>query len=397
MKGKFIAFIFILMMLLGAELMFIFPCDTESLAAEKREAAAMPEFTCEQILDGSFMSRIEAYLNDRIAYRGAFMTAAAKIRESMGRSSELGKVIPITKQDWYGEAYESYLIYHDNKIMEVFEKKDDAQEAYIEALNLYEEKLSDSVNLYSIIVPTQLEFEAPVYSNFQDSQKSTIDEIYEKLGERYNCIDVYGAMQRCAGEYIYFKTDHHWTADGAYAAYLEFCSAAGLAPVQKSDCEKKEYPDILGSLYDFTKEEELKKNVDTLVWYDTDPDNKIEITAGAERNGSFETYKGVLFDEDISKMQYAAFAGGDNPVITAKNKECDNKRTLLILKDSYANAFFPWIVKNYSTVIMIDPRSCTKTLSDIIAEYKIDDFLVFNYVFLTSFDDYCRTLEDFAR
>ncbi len=396
MKGKSITVIFVVMLLLGASFVLVFPPDFKSFVSEKRLANTMPELTIEAFRDGTFKNGFDGYLNDRVAFRGGLTTASAFIRDIKGIEGDYGKVISLKQQDWYGNPFETYLIYHDDRIMEVFEKKENVQKMYISALNSYADKLGKDVNLYSMIVPTQLEFDAEIYSNFQDSQRTSIDEINTELNPDYRCVDVYGALKQHSDDYIYFKTDHHWTSDGAYEAYVEFCKTAGLKPVEKDDYTLTEYKGILGSLYDISKEEILKKHTDVIKWYDTDPENEMEIVSIALRDGKTDTYKTELFDKDISKMQYSAFAGGDNPLTIAKNNSCENKKTLLILKDSYANAFFPWVVKNYSTVIMVDPRSYSGNLSDITAEYKIDDFLVLNYIFTTAFEAHCETLQVFS-
>ena len=280
--------------------------------------------------------------------------------------------------------------------MEAYQYNEKAVKSYIEALNSYADVFDKDVNLYSVIVPTNLEFQNMLYSSLQSSQKNTIEKVASELDERYTSVNVYDALSNTL-DYMYFRTDHHWTADGAYEAYREYCKAAGLTPVEKSDFEKKEYPDLLGSLYDQSQEKEVEQKPDTLVRYLTDPDNKITLTMRAVEDGKQIEYKGVLFNENQEKVKYSAFMGGDHQFAEIKNADCKNSKTLLVFKDSYANAFLPWVVKNYETVIVIDPRSYKGNISEITDEYEIDDFLMFNYVFSTSFEDYCQMLKNLAK
>jgi len=309
----------------------------------------------------------------------------------------LGKIIPVKKDIGTGVSEETYLVYRDYTLMEAYQYNNKAVKSYIGALNSYTDVFDGNVNLYSIIVPTQLEFQNMLYSSLQSSQKTTIDEVASGLDKRYKSVNVYDTLKNNTLDYLYFRTDHHWTADGAYMAYREYCAAAGLTPVEKTDFEKKEYPDLLGSLYDQSQEEEVKQKPDTLIRYLTDPEGKITLTMRAVEDGKEIEYKGVLFNENQEKIKYSAFMGGDHQFAEIKNADCKNKKTLLVFKDSYANAFLPWVVKNYETVIVIDPRSYKGNISEITDEYKIDDFIMFNYVFSTSFEDYCQMLKNLAK
>ena len=76
-----------------------------------------------------------------------------------------------------------------------------------------------------MIIPTQLEFQDEVYSSVQDSQKEAIDYIYANMPERIRPVDAYGALEKHKDEYIYYRTDHHWTALGAYYGYCALLNA----------------------------------------------------------------------------------------------------------------------------------------------------------------------------
>ena len=397
MRKKILTIIFIVLMALCVSLITVFPGDAESVRRENREAAEFPEFNFKTITDGSFMKGMDSYLNDRVGFRGFFTNTSAKIKAMSGINSEFGKVIPVKKDIGTGAAEESYLVYHDYTLMEAYISNNAALDSYIEALNSYTKVFGDSVNMYSMLVPTQLEYEDKLYSSMQDGQKDTIDKVAQELDSRYNVVNVYDALKKNESEYLYFRTDHHWTADGAYEAYKKYCNAAKLTPVDKAAYEKKEYEGMLGSLYDQSQEKEVEKKPDTLIRYITDPDGDVTLTMKAVEKGEKIEYRGTLFNENQDKIKYSAFMGGDHQFAEIKNKNGETDRTLLIFKDSYANAFLPWVVENYKTVIVIDPRSYTGNISEITEEYKIDDFLMFNYVFSTSFSDYCEMLKKLAK
>ncbi len=397
MKAKILTIVFVSLLCVSTALVTVFPRDDESVKRENREVSEFPKFSAQTLADGSFMTGMDSYLNDRVAYRGMFTDFSARAKLMTGINSDLGKVISVKKDIGTGTVSESYLVYHDKTVMESYIYNAIALNSYVNSVNSYAKVFSRDINMYSMIVPTRLEFEDALYSSLQSSQKESIDMVYQDLDDRYKTVDVYSALADKRDEYIYFRTDHHWTADGAYEAYVAYCKTAGLTPVKKLDYKKLEYPGLLGSLYDQSQEIELKKAPDTLVRYNTDPSGEISLTMYAKENGREISYRGVLFNETLSPVKYAAFMGGDHPLAEIKNSNAETEKTLLVFKDSYANAFLPWVVKNYETVIVIDPRSYKGDISEITASYKIDDFLMMNYIFSTSFEDYCVLLSNLAK
>ena len=80
------------------------------------------------------------------------------------------------------------------------------------------------------------------------------------------------------------------------------------------------------------------------------------------------------------------FMCGDHPFckITTDNK---NGKTLLVIKDSYANALIPLLTQDYETVIAVDPRNYYGKVTELVKEYEVDDCLIINYTFTTTFAD----------
>jgi len=95
---------------------------------------------------------------------------------------------------------------------------------------------------------------------------------------------------------------------------------------------------------------------------------------------------------DYEKEDYTFFLGGDQPLIEITNNSMDDGKTIIVIKDSYANALVPWLVNNYKQVILIDPRSFEGSLNEEIERYEADELAVVNYVFTTTFSDYCELL-----
>lgn len=388
MKNKIIALVFIILLILSF-VIFILPPDTKSFEKENRSITELPAISFESVVSGEFASNFEGYVNDRISFRSQIMNISKKIEENKGIAPPQGKVVYTNKDIGTETVKKACLLIANNKIMEVFQKEE--SQKYSDAINKISENIDENINIYSMVVPTQLEFEEKIYKNIQSSQKKAIDEIYSKLNPRIKKVDVYSSLEEHKDEYIYFKSDHHWTMLGAYYGYCAFMKEKGETAASLSDFEKNEINGFLGHLYEQVNDENIKNNPDTIEWYDTQKDADLTLTMKETKdNGEERTYTSLMFDK--TKSNYNFFFSADHAYMHIENKKIQNNKTLLVIKDSYANIFLPWCVNNYENIIVIDPRTYKNNLKDVFNSNKIDDVLVINYIFTTTFEDYCAKM-----
>ena len=155
------------------------------------------------------------------------------------------------------------------------------------------------------------------------------------------------------------KTDHHWTSAGAYYAYEKWCEDTGHKAAPVDALEKTVESDkFRGSLY--------SKILDAGSAYD-------EIwTYGPKDGVPFGSENClVTMDEkdetdsvyDRSKLKekdkYAFFFGGNYGEVHVQNQAADEEnkgRNVLVIKDSFANSFAPFLTQNYENIYMIDLR-----------------------------------------
>ncbi len=392
MKNKIVTFVFALLLIASAVL-FAMPPDTESFKHENRNPAALPELSEESFFSGNFSTQFENYVNDNISYRSEFVKLGNYISKNKGITPPSGRIVYTNKDIGTKTVKKACMLIVDGKIMEVFRKNPDSEKKYADAINKISSSISEKINVYSALVPTQLEFCDKLYSGIQTGQKQTIDEIYSMLNPRVKTVDIYSALQNHTDEYIYFRTDHHWTMLGAYYGYSAFMKAQNLPPANISDFEKHSINGMLGYLYEQSPDSEAAKNPDTLEWYDTRKGNDIDVSMESiNKNGSVRKYTSPMFD--TTKKNYSFFFSADHPYTHIENKKILNKKTLLVIKDSYASDFVPWCVNNYSDIIMIDPRTYKENLRDVFKQIQIDDVLILNYIFTTSFEDYCDIMSN---
>ncbi len=362
------------------------PKDEKALERENREITPMPAFNPKTVFSGNFSKDFENYLADNVGFRAYFMEASSYLSGWKGMQSEKGSIKNVAKDLGTGSTGEQYALWLNNgRIMEVYDANDQTRDAYVQMLNGYAEALPEDVRIISMIAPTQIEFNNT--ENLSDSQKATIDYVYKNADRRIVTVDAYNALKNHQNEYIFFRTDHHWTQRGAFYAYQAYASKVLDKKTSMKDYTIRSADGFLGTLYDKYNDVQLKKYADTVEWLDFGKNYEIEATAF--ENGGYVNYKGVIYNvpQSTEMPTYAKlFMCGDHQFakITTDNK---NGKTLLVVKDSYANALLPLLTQDYETVIAIDPRNYTGKVTELVEEYGVNDCLIINYTFTTTFPD----------
>lgn len=391
MRKYLISILFIALIAISLGLL-VAPADIASIREENRELKTMPELTFSSVWSGEFSKNFEAFVDDNIAFRGKLMAVSDKIKSRVGYTPEnMGRIIVTTSDIGTGEANEGRLVLYNGYIMEMFAKNEAAQDKYAESLNAIRKAIPDDIRMYSVLVPTALEFSAPAYSSAQDSQKEAIEYVNSKFKGIFP-VDVYSALLASESNSLYFKTDHHWTTDGAYVAYNKYMEMSGGPVVAQADFTRKENGEFYGSLYLKAKSQLTEQEQDTIFYYDITEKNDISIKMRAEDNVTEYGVGAPIFNTD--KNNYNLFFGGDNPLMEITNNSNPDGKTVVVIKDSYANAFIPWLVASSSKVIVIDPRSFGGSLTEEIERYQADEVLVLNYIFSATFGDYCDTIKN---
>ncbi len=273
----------------------------------------------------------------------------------------------------------SGVIILENRAMELFYFSESRSERYVQLVNRLQEKVPQA-QVYSLIAPTALEFYSPdSYHSGQSSQIDAIKNVYSRLNPAVKKVDAYSKIVAKWQDYLYFRTDHHWTARGAHCAYQAFAELAGFSPYQLTDFETGIVPgDFLGSLYRYTKSSKLKNNPDYVEYFLPKFESEgIAFTNTAMAEGY--RIKAVRTTVD-STNKYLAFIQGDNPLVRLVTG-LKNGKKVLVLKESFGNALVPFLLNHYEEVYVIDPRSLTADLPGFIKQHDIEDVLVINYAF----------------
>ena len=193
--------------------------------------------------------------------------------------------------------------------------------------------------------------------------------MFAKENENVGKVNAFNNLLAHNDEYIYFHSDHHWTALGAYYAYQSFCEVAGFEPVPLSEYEEKNMGEYLGS-------QAYSVSRDLL-----DPDEVIAYIPPG--NITMEITGVPLFDspivdesENYPNMKYNCFINGDNPVTIITNEDLPDAPDCLVIKDSFGNPFVVYLTQHYHRVIVLDYRKNLLPVSKVAEEYGVQDVIL---------------------
>ena len=201
---------------------------------------------------------------------------------------------------------------------------------------------------------------------------------YSLMDKRVNTVNVFDALSAHKKEYIYFRTDHHWTQLGAYYGYQEYCKSMGYSTKPLSDYQKLDFPEFYGTFYFFmNRPESLKGHPDQVTAYQGSM-NTMQYT---DSKGNLQ--EGKLIN-DASQMlpgnKYNCFMLGDHGYVEIHNEGAPRKKSILVLKDSYGNAFVPLLAQDYRDVYVVDYRHYQGNASSLIQEKGIEEILFLNNI-----------------
>ena len=275
-----------------------------------------------------------------------------------------------------------YWLIIDGKAVELFRFEKDSIDYYTETLNVYHETLGKDIKLYSLIAPTAGEFAIlKRYKVLNDSQNEALQYINKNINPDILSVDIFEALNPHKDEYIYFKTDHHWTALGAYYAYCEFMNVRGEEPIPIDRYETFEIQNFLGSAYTKTLDKSLEANPDTIKVYLPFVDYDYTMY-----NGTTPSNKKVI---DLSfaekKDKYNVFISSGGGTWSVIKTEIKNGKKLLVIKDSFGNAIIPFFLPHYEEIYIMDSRFYNSDFTKMgvpqfVDHYGIQEVAIMNYM-----------------
>lgn len=363
---KRVLFLSFLLFIFGVFALNAFSKDKEFSEQENRKLNAKPEFTVSKLLYSNFTSKYEKYVSDQFLLRDSLVNIKAVTEKILGKKEN---------NDVY--------LGHDNYLIAKFNKIDNNSiTERLKAINTFARENKD-LTKYVMLVPNQVKVlnnKLPAYAPEKD-QLQFIDKVYSGLNKDIKTINVFNTLNEHKDEYIYYKTDHHWTTKGAYYAYNEFCNSSKIKPKSESDYDiKKVNNNFYGTLYSKAGVKSVKSD-DINVYLPKENEPSI-VNYVDDKKKSASLYSSDSLD---GKDKYCVFLGGNHSIVKI-NTSSSSKKRLLVVKDSYANCFVPFLMSHYDEIVVVDLRYYEDDLKSVIKDYGITDVLIL-YNVNTFFED----------
>lgn len=211
-------------------------------------------------------------------------------------------------------------------------------------------------------------------------QDAVIQYLHSLMSDNVITVDTYAAISAHRDEYVYFRTDHHWTALGAYYAYAATCEASGLTPAALEEFTVWDQGEFEGSLF-WRAPNPGKLRADRVDAYI--PQGDIEVVVH-DSKGGFKPSQ-LLFDttEREVNTKYLTFLGTDYAMTEITNNSIPDGPTCILVKDSFGNAIAPFYTQNYHKIYAIDYRKYPVTLKWFAQAYDVDDVIFAPYLIAT--------------
>ena len=199
--------------------------------------------------------------------------------------------------------------------------------------------------------------------------------VNSQMGDNVYCVDTYNSLLPHNGEYIYFRTDHHWTALGAWYAYAEWAKMAGFEPVPLSEYEEIVQEPFYGSLY-YQAHQSGKLTADQVYGYVPPGDVHLYINQGSNDSLSNRGYEQTLITQIHGNDKYMCFLTGDFPLCTFINNDITDGSACLLVKNSNGNPFGYYLTQHYQYVYVMDYRKYfSRPLTKFVDYYDVDDVI----------------------
>ena len=370
---------------------------------EKRELTKFPDFTVESFLSGEWTSQVSLWFADTYPLREGMIGANQAIEEIYGIKGEQvisggdaddipdkpvsGDVVFNPTDDGGGEKVQGMYVNGDTAY-QLYAFNQQNSDSYVSLINKFASQVEGKAEVYDMIVPLhyQIALSKDTAKKYGASDcEEAISYMYSAMSDGINKVDVMPNMLRHNTEYLYYRTDHHWTARGAYYAYEAFCSAKGITPTALNSYRRLQFDGFLGTLYSEAKQPAaMKGNPDYVEAFVPKGINEEKVY---DSQGNKIAEYAIVYtkaDKYTAGNKYLAFIGGDHPLIEIHNPNINDGSSIVVVKESYGNAFVPFLVDSYEHVYVIDYRHWSGNLADFVTSKGIDDVLFLNVVNVTS-------------
>ena len=430
--------VFAAFLLAGTVLGFLVGFRPKVSEIEKRTLTEFPEYSADSFADGSYMSKISTWYSDTFPGREKMLTAEMNLQRLYGiRNNAGGHIadgddipdIPVPPETEPVESTGEEETMEGSSVEDPTEQTVPSTEApeidpdklvdagkelvdmnpqeagnvnvkdlvgycvygfnlkaadrYSEAVAALRKQAPKDVRFYEMLAPdnSAVTLDKATRAAWKLSDEEKVIRYYHGkialLTENVTTIPLIDTLRAHKDEYIYFRTDHHWTALGAYYAYQDLCKAAGVKASVLSDLETTVMEHFTGSYVHTNGYAQLSANADSITYYIPNAVN--EITFWDSELKIFRTGKAIRnMSEFHERYGYMGFIYGDNSISYMTNPTLKNGRVCLLIKDSYGNCFAPFLIDSFERVVIVDYRYYNGKIKEEIEKENVTDVVFLN-------------------
>lgn len=365
-QEKLVGIIFILTLFLFLIINVIVP-DREKSVQENRMLTTKPKFRLSSLISGDYDEKFEAYMDDQFVGRDMWRKLKVTVDRIGGSRLENGVYIGTN-----GQLLEQIEVADENHLA-----------ANIKAIKSFSESQS-KIPVRMMLVPDAanvLNHSLPSLAKPED-QTQMFSMVRKDLGDSVEWIDVSTELNKHKTEKIYYKTDHHWTTLGAFYAFQAAAPSLGIEGDLSGKYVSYAVSDSFNGMLASKSGVNLGEKEQIDIYVPTEEDTDLIVDYVDEGKRSTSLYDSSKLKE---KDQYTVFLGGNSSLLDIRTVSTSTKR-LLLVKDSFANSFIPFLTPYYREIVVVDPRYYSGTINDLMDSYRISEVL-FLYSGNTFFKD----------
>lgn len=346
-------------LLVGFSVLNLFWPKRDMSELENRKLAQFPAFSVKALLNGTWFGDLSEYVQDQVAFRDGLIDLESTFNNLVFAKTEEGGIL-LGKDCWMF-----------TKLFDISDSTQKQLDKNLQAVTSFASRHPGKVTFLlapsaSVIYPEMLPAGAPMVD-----ENAMLDDIFAQVSSAADVIDMRPVFTQQKEQYLYYKTDHHWTTQGAYLAYEQFCQLNGLSPFDTNAYQAESVPGFYGTHYSATRRWNVQP--DTITYYPLDNPMTI-FDIGAETEYTPRTTESMINTEKFgTRDKYAAFLDGNNGYSVI---EGNGEGSILVVKDSYANCFVPFLTANYEKIGVVDLRNFSYGLDSTIESEGYDQILI---------------------
>lgn len=406
--------------------------------SEKRSLKQFPEFSVESLFSGDYFAGIDDWFSDTFTFRETWIGYADKFKSLYGirdviivsngggnaapvavipdvpeddpllpsappsaqPSEQPQEVIPSEEpleseapvvdepEEWKGVVIsdedfvsKANVLIINNATFKYTGFNEQACDRFAVLANKTGDLLKGKANFYVSLVPenatSMLTREDRLYYGFEP-EEDAFERIFSQFNDNVKAVDVIPNLQRHNDEYIVFRTDHHWTALGAYYAYESWCEVAGVEPVPLSEYKEVAWDGFLGTYYYTTGQLKILGDTPDTV-YAYEPPGNVKLYLNFSNGDALGEESSIIVDRSYCKpgAKYMTFIGADNCRATFVNEDITDGSAVMVIKTSFGNPYVYYLTQHYQYVYVVDYRYYSgRGLLSFVDKFDVDDVIL---------------------